>query len=105
MLDSTLLMSAAPKPVDVRACFGLVKAGPTGPRSSDTGALVEGLRSLFCVPLVVDMVAAIVAMLHDECEKSMGSKRETGSRLAECSESSCSTNQRDKGVAWWGLVR
>lgn len=111
MLDSTLLMSAAPKPVDVRACFGLVKAGPTGPRSSDTGALVEGLRSLFCVPLVVDMVAAIVAMLHDEssrkmeCEKSMGSKRETGSRLVECSESSCSTNQRDKGVAWWGLVR
>lgn len=42
MLASTLLISWAPKPVDVRLCFGLVKPGPTGPFSSDTGAVVEG---------------------------------------------------------------
>lgn len=69
MLDSTLLMSAAPKPVAVRACFGLVKSGPTGPWSSDMGALVEGLRSLFCVPLVVDMMLAMLATPHIQCSK------------------------------------
>lgn len=29
--------------MDVRLCLGLVKPGPTGPFSSDTGAVVEGL--------------------------------------------------------------
>jgi hypothetical protein len=45
MLDSTALMSPAPKPVAVRLCFGLVKPGPTGPDKVEMGALVEGLRS------------------------------------------------------------
>lgn len=78
MLDSTLLMSAAPKPVAVRACFGLVKSGPTGPLSSDTGALVEGLRSLFCVPLVVDMLLAILGMPHAQCSRKIGCKKSVG---------------------------
>ena len=51
MLDSTFFMSAAPRPVAVRACLGLVKSGPTGPLSSEIGALVDILRSR--VPLVV----------------------------------------------------
>ena len=53
-------MSAAPKPVAVRACFGRVNPGPTGPLSSDIGALVESLRSRTLVPLVVDMVPGVV---------------------------------------------
>lgn len=39
------MISAGPKPVAVRLCFGLVNPGPMGPWSSDSGALVEGLRS------------------------------------------------------------
>jgi hypothetical protein len=83
-------MSAAPKPVAVRACFGLVKSGPTGPLSSDMGALVEGLRSLFWVPLVVDMLLAILAIPHVrcsrrvECTESMRCNVVTGSRLEKC---------------------
>ena len=46
MLDSTLLISSAPRPVDVLLCFGRVKPGPTGPWSCEMGALIEGLRSL-----------------------------------------------------------
>lgn len=42
MLASTFLISWAPKPVAVRLCFGLVKPGPTGPLSSEIGALVDG---------------------------------------------------------------
>ena len=53
-------MSAAPKPVEVRACFGRVNPGPTGPLSSDIGALVEGFRSRTLVPLAVDMVPGVV---------------------------------------------
>ena len=53
-------MSAAPSPVAVRACFGRVNAGPTGPLSSDIGALVESFRSRTLVPLVVDMVPGAV---------------------------------------------
>ena len=49
-------MSAAPKPVDVRACLGRVKPGPTGPLMSVIGALVESFRSRVLVPLVVDML-------------------------------------------------
>jgi len=45
ILASTLLMSPGPKPVTVRLCLGLLKAGPTGPLRSESGALVEGLRS------------------------------------------------------------
>jgi hypothetical protein len=46
MLASTLLMSLGPKPVTVRLCFGrVIRAGPTGPLRSESGALVEGLRS------------------------------------------------------------
>lgn len=45
MLDSTLLISDGPKPVAVRLCLGLVNSGPTGPLSSEMGALVEGLLS------------------------------------------------------------
>jgi hypothetical protein len=45
MLASTLLISLGPKPVTVLLCFGRVKAGPTGPCKSPSGALVEGLRS------------------------------------------------------------
>ena len=58
MLDSTLLISAAPKPVAVRACLGLEKSGPTGPLRSEIGALVDILRSRgrSRVPLVVAMV-------------------------------------------------
>jgi len=77
MLDSTLLMSAAPKPVAVRACFGLVKSGPTGPLSSDMGALVEGLRSLFWVPLVVDMMLDEPAMPHVQCSRKCNAEGET----------------------------
>lgn len=43
---STALISAGPKPVTVLLCLGLVKPGPTGPWSSERGALIEGLRSL-----------------------------------------------------------
>jgi hypothetical protein len=45
MLDSTALMSPAPKPVAVRMCLGLEKPGPTGPVSVEMGAPIEGLRS------------------------------------------------------------
>jgi hypothetical protein len=44
-LPSTLLISPAPKPVNVRLCLGLENPGPTGPCRSDSGALVEGRRS------------------------------------------------------------
>lgn len=90
MLDSTLLISAAPKPVAVRACFGRVKSGPTGPLSSDMGALVEGLRSLFGVPLAVDMLLAVPETPHAQCSrkeerrKRMECNMKTGSRLEEC---------------------
>lgn len=83
-------MSAAPNPVAVRACFGRVKSGPTGPLSSDMGALVEGLRSLFVVPLVVDMLLAVPEIPHaqrskkKECKSSIEGKMTTGSRLEEC---------------------
>lgn len=59
MLDSTLLISDAPKPVAVLACLGRVKPGPTGPLSSDMGALVESFRSRALVPLGVDMVLVL----------------------------------------------
>ncbi len=45
MLDSTALMSPAPKPVAVRLCLGREKPGPTGPVKVEMGAPVEGLRS------------------------------------------------------------
>lgn len=46
MLFSTFLISPALKPVTVRLCLGLEKPGPTGPLSSEIGALVEGLLLL-----------------------------------------------------------
>jgi len=81
MLDSTLLISAAPKPVAVRACFGLVKSGPTGPLSSDMGAFVEGLRSLFCVPLGADMLLAVLGMPQVQWRSKYN--MDTGSKLAK----------------------
>ena len=39
-------MSAAPKPVAVRLCFGRLKPGPTGPTKVEMGAPIESLRSL-----------------------------------------------------------
>lgn len=46
MLASTLLISAGPKPVTVRLCFGLlIPAGPMGPLRSEMGADELGLRS------------------------------------------------------------
>lgn len=55
MLASTFLISCAPKPVAVRLCFGLVKSGPTGPCSSEMGALVEGRLSRVCVAAIVNV--------------------------------------------------
>lgn len=52
MLFSTFLISPALKPVTVRLCFGLVKSGPTGPLSSEIGALVEGLLLLVSLAIV-----------------------------------------------------
>jgi hypothetical protein len=46
MLASTLLMSAAPKPVAVRLCLGRLKPGPTGPTNVEVGAPIESFRSL-----------------------------------------------------------
>ena len=57
ILASTPLMSPLPNPVNVRLCFGRENSGPTGPWSSEIGALVDGLRSLDVV-LVVDIVIA-----------------------------------------------
>lgn len=45
MLLSIALISPGPKPVTVLLCLGRVKAGPTGPCRSASGALVEGRRS------------------------------------------------------------
>ena len=45
ILDSTLLISPGPNPVAVLLCLGLVNSGPTGPLSSEMGALVEGRLS------------------------------------------------------------
>ena len=54
MLASTLLMSAAPKPVTVLLCFGLVNSGPTGPFNSEMGALVDAFLSRVLVAIVTD---------------------------------------------------
>ena len=67
MLDSTFLISLAPKPVAVRACLGLVKSGPTGPLRSEIGALVDILRSR--VPLVVAIAGNKSPMARKEYEK------------------------------------
>jgi hypothetical protein len=54
MLFSTFWRSLAPKPVTVRLCLGRLKsAGPTGPLSSEIGALEEGLRSRIAVAMMV----------------------------------------------------
>jgi hypothetical protein len=46
MLASTLLISPAPKPVNVRLCLGRVKPGPTGPCiNEETGEPIEGFLS------------------------------------------------------------
>ena len=45
ILDSILLISEGPKPVDVRLCFGLLMPGPTGPARVLIGAPIEGVRS------------------------------------------------------------
>ena len=53
MLASTLLISAAPKPVAVRLCLGReIPSGPTGPWMSVMGALVEGFLSRVWVAMV-----------------------------------------------------
>lgn len=53
MLASTLLISAAPKPVAVRLCLGReIPSGPTGPWMSVMGALVEGFLSRVWVVMV-----------------------------------------------------
>ena len=56
MLDSTALISPAPKPVAVRLCLGRVKPGPTGPCNVEIGALVEGFRSLGAEAVAAAMV-------------------------------------------------
>lgn len=53
MLASTLLISAAPKPVAVRLCLGReIPSGPTGPWRSEMGADVDGLLSRVWVAMV-----------------------------------------------------
>ena len=53
MLASTLLISAAPKPVAVRLCLGReMPSGPTGPWMSETGADVDGLLSRILVAMM-----------------------------------------------------
>ena len=53
MLASTLLISAAPKPVAVRLCLGReIPSGPTGPWRSEMGADVDGLLSRGLVAMV-----------------------------------------------------
>jgi hypothetical protein len=59
MLASTLLMSAAPKPVAVRLCFGRLKPGPTGPTNVEMGAPMESFRSLGALSTVAAAAAAI----------------------------------------------
>lgn len=55
---STVLISAGPRPVTVRLCFGLLTpGGPTGPAKSESGAEVDGLRSL--VEVVDAMLGAV----------------------------------------------
>ena len=66
MLDSTLLISEGPKPVAVRLCLGLVNSGPTGPLSSEMGALVEGRLSRVEVEVAIDSEVACVVV--DEFE-------------------------------------
>jgi hypothetical protein len=45
MVASTILISAGPKPVNVRLCFKWVNPGPIGPCRSVIGAPTEGLLS------------------------------------------------------------
>lgn len=74
MLASTLLISLGPKPVTVRLCFGRVKPGPTGPWSSASGALVEGLRSRgvgLAVAILMMSIAAKRELLR-ECRWESG---------------------------------
>ena len=53
MLASTLLISAAPKPVAVRLCLGReMPSGPTGPWRSEMGADVESLLSWVLVAMI-----------------------------------------------------
>lgn len=53
MLASTLLISAAPKPVVVRLCFGReIPSGPTGPLRSVMGADVDGFLSRVLVAMI-----------------------------------------------------
>lgn len=53
MLASTLLISAAPKPVAVRLCLGReMPSGPTGPWSSEMGADVDGFLSRVRVAMI-----------------------------------------------------
>lgn len=72
MLASTLLMSLGPKPVTVLLCLGRVKVGPTGPLRSESGALVEGLRSLG------EGFAAAIALFF--LDRWMWSRRQFGKR-------------------------
>lgn len=53
MLASTLVISAAPKPVAVRLCLGReIPSGPTGPWRSEMGADVEGFLSRVWVAMI-----------------------------------------------------
>jgi hypothetical protein len=55
-------MSAAPKPVAVRLCFGRLKPGPTGPTNVEMGAPIEGFRSLGAGATAAAAILRIVAM-------------------------------------------
>lgn len=60
ILDSTLLISWAPKPVAVRLCFGLVNPGPMGPCNVEIGAPIEGLRSRGCDAVAEAMMSYLL---------------------------------------------
>jgi hypothetical protein len=90
-----LLISLGPNPVTVLLCFGRVKAGPTGPCKSASGALVEGLRSrgeglaaILMIPIAVSSAASWKVILEtlevyfvEFCSEKRANNREL---LREC---------------------
>ena len=69
MLFSTALISWAPKPVEVRLCFGRLKPGPTGPCKVLMGAPTEGLRSLVEVVVAISTIGVELSGDGVICER------------------------------------
>lgn len=80
-----LLISEGPKPVAVRLCLSLVNSGPTGPLSSEMGALVEGLLSRVVVEVaIVSYKAHLQALIQATLKESLNAANRNGKKSRKC---------------------